>query len=87
MRKIGFVTAALVATVTLASVPASAKMMGCTVENMAKSSASAEALPDGPQKAGLMREMALANTAISKGDMGGACRIYMRAQKTGLVKS
>jgi hypothetical protein len=62
---------------------ASAKMTACTGENMGKSVNAAAAMPDGPAKFGIMKEMAAANTAMSKADMRGACKSYMRAQKMG----
>ena len=44
-------------------------------------------MPDGPGKMGLMKEMAMANTQMSKGDMKGACKSYMKAQQMGMMKS
>lgn len=80
-----------IAAVALATVfvitPASAKMMSCTSDNMAKSVAMAGAMPDSPQKMAMMKEMGMANTAMSKGDSRGACKSYMRAQKMGMMKS
>ncbi|HKH01625.1 MAG TPA: hypothetical protein VKB08_13010 [Bradyrhizobium sp.] len=63
--------------------PASAKMTACTGENMAKSVGAASAMPDAPPKFAIMKEMGAVNTAMSKGDMRGACKSYMRAQKMG----
>jgi len=85
MRK-AFVVA-LIAAAALATGSASAKMMSCTGENLAKAITESGAMPDGPQKMALMRELGTANTAMSKGDMGSACKSYMRAQKMGLTKS
>ncbi|XIA63643.1 hypothetical protein ACFIOY_31935 [Bradyrhizobium sp. TZ2] len=79
-----FITTAIAATV--AASPASAKMMACTSENMAKSVAAGGAMPDSPTKFAMMKEMGAANTAMSKGDMKGACKSYMRAQKIGGAK-
>ena len=81
-----FVATALAATVAFAA-PASAKMMSCSTANMAKSATAASSMPDGPQKMGMMKEMGMANTAMSKGDMRGACKSYMRAQKMAATKS
>ena len=67
--------------------PASAAMMACTSENMAKSVADGSAMPEGPGKMAMMKEMGMANTAMSKGDMRSACRSYIRAQKMGSIKS
>ncbi len=79
--------AALTITTVLAISPASAAMMACTSENMAKSVTAISAMPDGPGKMAMMKEMGMANTAVSKGDMRGACKSYMRAQKMGSKKS
>jgi hypothetical protein len=76
--------AALVSAVLVA--PASAAMMKCTSDNMAKSVAAGGAMADGPGKMAMMKEMGNANMAMSKGDMRGACRSYMRAQKMGSGK-
>jgi hypothetical protein len=79
--------AAATITAVLAISPASAAMMACTSENMAKSVAAGSAMPEGPDKMAMMKEMGMANTAMSKGDMRGACKSYMRAQKMGSNKS
>jgi hypothetical protein len=71
----------------LAGSAASAKMMACTSENMAKSVNAGNAMPEGPGKQAMMKEMGAVNTAMSKGDMRGACKSYMRAQKMGGQKS
>jgi hypothetical protein len=62
-------------------------MMACTSENMGKSMTMGAMMPDGPQKMGMMKEMQAANMSMSKGDMRGACKSYMRAQKMGAMKS
>jgi hypothetical protein len=67
--------------VALALSPASAAMMGCTSANMAKSAATMGATPDTPAKMAMNKEMAMANTDMSKGNMRGACMHYMKAQK------
>ena len=71
---------------SIAAAPASAAMMACTSENMAKSVTAGAAMPDSPQKMAMMKEMGVANAAMSKGDMKGACKSYMRAQKMGAAK-
>jgi hypothetical protein len=80
-----------IAALTLAAVfavtPATAKMMSCTSDNMAKSFTAVDGLPDGPQKMAMMREMGLANTALSKGDTRGACLSFMRVQRMGTTRS
>ena len=77
------------ATIAIAAAcsPASAAMMKCTSENMMKSMSAGASMPDGPGKMGMMKEMAMANTQMSKGDMRGACKSYMKAQKMGAMKS
>jgi hypothetical protein len=65
----------------LAFTPASAKMMACTGENMAKSTSAMTAMPEGPGKMAIAKEMGMANTDMSKGNMRGACTHYMKAQK------
>jgi len=78
--------AASTITAVLAISPASAAMMACTGENIGKSVAAADAMPGGPGKMAMMKEMGMANTAMSKGDMRSACRSYIRAQKMGSKK-
>lgn len=70
----------------LALTPASAKMMACTGENMAKSNGMMSGMPDGPGKMAMAKEMGMANMDISKGNMRGACMHYMKAQKMGTTK-
>ena len=71
----------------LALTPASAKMMACTGENMAKSNTMMMGMADGPGKMGMGKEMGMANMDMSKGNMRGACMHYMKAQKMGMMKS
>jgi hypothetical protein len=79
--------AALALAVGLAAAPASAAMMACTGENMAKSVGMGASMQDGPAKMGMMKEVGMANMAMSKGNMKGACMHYMKAQKMGMMKS
>jgi hypothetical protein len=65
--------------------PASAAMMACKSENMMKSSASWQPA-DTPAKMAANKEMAMANTDMSNGKMGSACRHYMKAQKASMAK-
>jgi hypothetical protein len=83
-QKILFAAATILA--VLAISPASAAMMACTSENMAKSVAASGNMPESPIKMAMMKEMGTANTAMSKGDMRGACKSYIRAQKMGAKK-
>jgi hypothetical protein len=78
MKQAGIAAFALAA--LFAITPATAKVLGCTNENMQKSYADAHGMPDSPQKMAMMREIVTVNTALSKGDMRGACRSYIRAQ-------
>jgi hypothetical protein len=71
----------------LAFSPASAKMMTCTGENMAKSQAAMAGMPDSPGKMTMARQMGMANMEMSKGNMRGACKHYMDAQKMSMMKS
>jgi hypothetical protein len=64
-----------------AVVPASAKMMACTADNMMKSAAM---MPTGQTAAN--KEMAAANTDMSNGKMRSACMHYMKAQKMSMAK-
>ena len=84
--KIVFAAAALAAIAATCS-PASAAMMACTSDNMMKSMNAGGSMPDSPGKMAMMKEMAMANTQMSKGDMKGACKSYMRAQQMGMMKS
>lgn len=70
----------------LALTPASAKMMACTGDNMAKSSGMMMGMPDSPGKMAMTKEMGMANTDMSKGNMRGACMHYMKAQKMSSAK-
>ena len=65
----------------LAFTPASAKMMACTGDNMAKSGTMMNGMADGPNKMAMGKEMGMINTEMSKGNMRGACMHYMKVQK------
>ena len=71
----------------LALTPASAKMMACTGDNMAKTGTMMMTMTDGPGKMGMGKEMGMANTEMSKGNMRGACMHYMKAQKMSRMKA
>ena len=70
----------------LALTPASAAMMACTGENMAKTATMMTGMPDGPGKMGMGKEMGMANAEMSKGNMRGACMHYVKAQKMSAMK-
>jgi hypothetical protein len=61
--------------------PASAAMMACTGENMAKSTTM---MATGQTPAN--KEMAMANMDMSNGKMKSACMHYMKAQKMSMMK-
>lgn len=82
-----FLIAAGALAAALAATPASAAMMACTSDNMAKSMTMGAMMPDSPGKMGMMKEMGMANAQMSKGDMRGACKSYMKAQKMGMMKA
>ncbi|HEV7635559.1 MAG TPA: hypothetical protein VGO54_09005 [Bradyrhizobium sp.] len=71
----------------LAVAPASAKMMACSGENMAKTTTMMTTMADGPGKMGMSKEIGMANADMSKGNMRGACMHYMKAQQMGAMKS
>jgi hypothetical protein len=83
MKKI-LITAAMFS--ALAFTPASAAMMACTGDNMAKTNMMMPTMADGPAKMGMGKEMAMANTDMSKGNMRGGCMHYMKAQKMSMMK-
>ncbi len=71
----------------LAFTPASAAMMACNGDNMAKTLTMADGMPDGPAKMSVEKEMGMANTDVSQGKMRSACMHYMKAQKMESMKS
>jgi hypothetical protein len=71
----------------LACTSASAGMMACTSDNMAKTTAAMYLMVDGPAKMAVGKEIGMANTEMSKGNMRGGCMHYMKAQKMGMMKS
>ena len=70
----------------LALTPATAAMMACTGENMAKSTTMMMGMPDTPGKMAANKEIGMANMEMSKGNMRGACMHYMKAQKMSAAK-
>jgi hypothetical protein len=83
MKKV-LISAALFS--ALAFTPASAKMISCTGENMAKTGMMMGTMQDGPGKMGMNREMGMANMDMSNGKMRSACMHYMKAQKAAMMK-
>ena len=78
------ITAAMLS--ALAFTPASAAMMACTADNMAKSTTMMMSMPDSPGKRAADKEMGMANTDMSAGKMKTACMHYMKAQKAAVTK-
>src|ERR1700761_1207453 len=78
------IAAALFSTVAVA--PASAAMMSCTADNMAKTSTMMTGMADGSAKMAMGKEMGMANAEMSKGNMRGGCMHCMKAQKMGMMK-
>jgi hypothetical protein len=79
----------LIAAATLAVFavsPASAAMMKCSGDNMMKSTNMMSTMPDSPGKMAANKEMGMANTDMSNGKMGSACKHYMKAQKSAMMK-
>jgi hypothetical protein len=74
------ITAAIFSVLALS--PVSAKMMACTPANIGSSAMAM--MPEG-QSAG-NKELAMANTDVSKGKMRSACMHYMKAQKMSMAK-
>jgi len=72
-------TAAVLSVLALS--PASAAMMACTSDNMAKST-----MMMGPGQSATNKEMAMANMDMSNGKMKSACMHYMKAQKASMMK-
>ena len=71
--------------VALALTPASAAKMACTSANMAKLVAGLGG-EDTPSKMAARKSMAAANSDMSKGNMRGACKHYMNAEKSMAMK-
>jgi hypothetical protein len=65
----------------LAFTPASAGMMACTSDNVAKTTAAMYVMVDGPAKFGVEKEIAATNAEWSQGNMRKACWHYFKAQK------
>ncbi|MBR0815406.1 MULTISPECIES: hypothetical protein [Bradyrhizobium] len=63
-----------------ASPASAAKMQPCTGEALGKSITGMGTV-DSPAKQATAKEMAAANTELSKGNAKGACKHYMKAQK------
>jgi hypothetical protein len=69
----------------LAFTPASAGMMACNADNVAKTTAAMYQMVDGPAKFGTEKEIAATNTEWSMGNMRKACWHYFKAQKMSMM--
>jgi hypothetical protein len=78
------ITAAMFSALALS--PASAAMMACTSDNMMKSTMMMNSMQDGPGKTAMGKEIGMANSDMSKGNMRGGCKHYMMAQKAAMMK-
>jgi len=78
--------AAATAAVILAVAPASAaKMGGCSGENLTKTEAMVETMPEGENKGMAQKEIAMAQTAMLDGKMG-ACGMHLsKATHAGMM--
>jgi hypothetical protein len=65
----------------LAFTPASAGMMACNADSVAKTTAAMYLMVDGPAKFGAEKEIAATNTEWSMGNMRKACWHYFKAAK------
>jgi hypothetical protein len=84
--KFGILAATMIAAGALAFGPASAKMMGCSSEGLAKTESTVEAMPDSPSKMMMQTEIGQANTDISTGNMRG-CAMHMgRVERMTMMK-
>jgi hypothetical protein len=61
--------------------PASAKTVACSGENFAATMNQMATMPYGHKRMGMMREMTALNTDLSNGDLRGACKHYVIAQR------
>jgi hypothetical protein len=60
---------------------ASAKTVACTGEDFARMMTRMATMPYGHKRMGMTREMAAVNTGLSNGDLRGACKHYVIAQR------
>lgn len=80
------VTAAAFSALAFTSASAKPMMMGCSGDGMMKMNNMTTAMADGEQKMMMNREIAMANTSMSKGDMRGCNMHMMKAQKMSMMK-
>jgi hypothetical protein len=71
----------------IAATPASAaKMMSCSGADLQKVTGMMPSMADGPNKMTVYKEMAMTQTAMSKGDMKGCATHLNMAAKAGMAK-
>lgn len=80
------ITAAALSVLAIAPASAKSMMMGCSGDGMMKVNNMSTGMADGEQKMMMNREIGMANTAMSKGDMRGCNKHLMNAQKMGMMK-
>ena len=83
-----YLVAADVLGAAFAVTPASAKMiMTCSGDGMMKVNNMIGTMSDGSNKMMMAKEVGMANTSMSIGDMRGCNMHLMKAQKMGMMKS
>ena len=80
---IGLLALSAIAT---AAIPASAAKMGCSGPDLQKVNAMMPGMADGQNKMTMYKEMAMTQTAMSKGDMKGCAMHLNMAAKAGMAK-
>lgn len=70
----------------IAATPASAAMMSCNGADLQKVNGMMPTMKDGPNKMAMYKEMAMTQTAMSKGDMRGCAMHLNMAAKAGMAK-
>lgn len=70
----------------LAATPASAATMSCNGADLQKVNGMMPGMKDGPNKMTMYKEMAMTQTAMSKGDMKGCATHLNMAAKAGMAK-
>jgi hypothetical protein len=79
--------AAAIAAVIVAVAPASAaRMGGCSGDNLEKTEAAIEAMPEGEGKMMAQKEVAMAQTAMLDGKMGVCAMHIQHAMHAGMMK-
>jgi hypothetical protein len=82
IMKYAVVCVAVLAAVVPAFSPASAEMMSCSGADMSKMATMMGAMPDGPKKWEMNKDLAMINTAMAKDGTRG-CRMTMKKMMMG----